>query len=1296
MKHRFIRHWRLAAAIAVLLFPPILCLAGEAAASETQSPPIRSAAEIDYPPFSFVDEEGRASGFAVELLRTALAAMGRDVTFRTGPWSEVRGWLEKGEVQALPLVGRTPEREPLFDFTFPYMTLHGAIVVRSTNSDIWDLVDLAGRDVAVMKGDNAEEFLRRKKRGITIHTTATFEEALHDLSKGRYDAVFIQRLVALRLIQQSGITNLKVVNNPVEAFRQDFCFAVTEGDRETLALLNEGLSIVMADGTYRHLHAKWFAALELPAQRRVVVGGDHNFPPFEYLDEHGRPAGYNVDLTRAIAKEVGLDIEIRLGPWAKIREALARGEIDVIQGMFYSPGRDLIFDFSPSHAVNHCVAVVRKEDGPPPETVEELMDRRIVVQAGDIMHDFALAKGLKHVFPVDAQEDALRELAEGKHDCALVSRLTALYWIDRYGWKNLVVGKHPFASPEYCYAVANGKKALLAQFSEGLQILQETGEYRRIRDKWFGVYEEPPRTFGEILRLVGMIVGPLLLILCGFFLWSWSLRRQVAQKTQELKETADRFRFVFESVNVGKSMTLPTGEIDANEAFARFLGYTAAELAGKKWQDITPPEDIQASESAIAPLLEEKKNGVRFEKRYVHKSGEFRWADVSIAVRRDAAGNPLYFLSTVVDISDRKEAEAALRRSEDRLRTLVNTIPDLVWLKDREGVYLSCNSTFERFFGAKEADIVGKTDYDFVEKDLADFFREQDRKAMAAGGPSVNEEALIFAADGYQGTFETIKTPMYDYEGALIGVLGISRDITQRKQAEEALRESEAFQRAMIDCSPVAIYSVDFEGRVLSWNTSAERIFGWTEEEVKGRPLPILPEDRQEEYQTLRERVMAGQRFTGLEVVRRKKDGALFHGSLSAAPIRNSVGAMTGIIAAMEDITVHKQAEQEREKLQDQLLQAQKMESVGRLAGGVAHDYNNMLSVILGYTEMALDRVDASDPLHDDLTQVLSAARRSSDFTRQLLAFARRQTIAPKVLDINETIEAMLKMLRRLIGEDIDLLWKPAKAAWPVHMDPAQLDQILANLCVNARDAISGVGMITIETGSAAFDEAYCADHVGFLPGQYTMLGVSDDGCGMDPETLPHLFEPFFTTKKSGEGTGLGLATVYGIVKQNEGFINVYSEPGKGTTFRIYLPRHAGAAEKKMEKDRPKILSGKGETVLLVEDEPAIMKIGEKMLKSLGYRVLTATSPAEAESLAKEHAGDIHLLVTDVIMPGMNGRELADRLQASYPGLKVLYMSGYTANVIAHRAVLEEGVCFIQKPFSKQALAAKVREALAE
>jgi CheY-like chemotaxis protein len=353
-----------------------------------------------------------------------------------------------------------------------------------------------------------------------------------------------------------------------------------------------------------------------------------------------------------------------------------------------------------------------------------------------------------------------------------------------------------------------------------------------------------------------------------------------------------------------------------------------------------------------------------------------------------------------------------------------------------------------------------------------------------------------------------------------------------------------------------------------------------------------------------------------------------------------------------------------------------------------------MLNVILGYTELALERVPKGDPLHDDIREIYKAGVRSAEVTRQLLAFARKQTIAPEVIDINETIEGMLRMLGRLIGEEIDLKWLPSDNQLPVRMDPSQLNQILANLCVNARDAIAGVGKITIETGMVTFDNAYCDNHVGFVPGDFVLFAVSDTGTGMDKGALDNLFEPFYTTKEVGEGTGLGLATVYGIVKQNQGFINVYSEPDQGTTFKIYIPRYGGTASGRPQSKTQEAPVGNNEAILIVEDEISTLNLSKAMLERLCYSVLATTSAHDAVQLVKESKKKISLLLTDVVMPEINGRELADRIQSLIPDIKILFMSGYTSNVIAHRGVLEEGINFIQKPFSLQQLAEGVQKAL--
>ncbi len=352
-------------------------------------------------------------------------------------------------------------------------------------------------------------------------------------------------------------------------------------------------------------------------------------------------------------------------------------------------------------------------------------------------------------------------------------------------------------------------------------------------------------------------------------------------------------------------------------------------------------------------------------------------------------------------------------------------------------------------------------------------------------------------------------------------------------------------------------------------------------------------------------------------------------------------------LSVSRDITERKHAEEENGKLQAQLAQARKMESVGRLAGGVAHDFNNMLSVILAHAELALERLEPEQPLFADLQEVSEAAKRSADLTRQLLAFARKQVIAPRVVDLNASVEGMIKMLRRLIGEDIELAWQPSWNLTPVRVAPSQIDQILANLCVNARDAIAGVGKVTIETGNVSLDEAFCAARAGFVPGDYVMLAVGDNGVGMDAEILGHLFEPFFTTKAAGKGTGLGLATVYCIVKQNQGFIDAQSEPGRGTTFRIYLPRHQDVPHANADAELPEPALSSGGTILLVEDEAFVLRVTAMMLQKLGYTVIRATTPGEAIRLAREHAGQIDMLMTDLVMPEMNGRDLAANLLRS-------------------------------------------------
>jgi len=525
--------------------------------------------------------------------------------------------------------------------------------------------------------------------------------------------------------------------------------------------------------------------------------------------------------------------------------------------------------------------------------------------------------------------------------------------------------------------------------------------------------------------------------------------------------------------------------------------------------------------------------------------------------------------------------------------------------------------------------------------------------------------------------------------------IAVVQDITGQKRDQEALQRSEEMFRRTFDLSPVGAVVVGLDHRFIRCNEAFCRFLGYAEAELLGRTFldVTFPKDReigQPEISAL----VAGS-LDRAQVRKRylRKDGGGVWGEVSISLVRDAHGQPLFFLTIIQDVTERQRAEAEKEKLQAQLLQAQKMESVGRLAGGVAHDFNNMLQAILGNAALALQDLPPDSPLCENLEEIQKSAQRSADLTRQLLAFARKQTIQPKVLDLNDTVAGMLKMLRRLIGEDIDLAWLPGADLWPVKADPSQVDQILANLCVNARDAITDTGKVSIETANVTLDDTYARTHPDCAPGDYVMLAVSDTGQGMDDETRAHLFEPFFTTKELGKGTGLGLATVFGIVKQNRGLINVYSEPGQGTTFKIYLPRVEAEAVVAAQKAVHRSLRGT-ETVLLVEDEEQILNLGRRILAQQDYTVLVASTPEVALVVAARHAGPIHLLITDVVMPGMNGKELRERLRTGQPQLKCLFMSGYTANVIAHHGVLEDGVQFLQKPFTIQTLAEKVREVL--
>ncbi len=757
-------------------------------------------------------------------------------------------------------------------------------------------------------------------------------------------------------------------------------------------------------------------------------------------------------------------------------------------------------------------------------------------------------------------------------------------------------------------------------------------------------------------------------------------------RTMELRESEEKYRRIFENSIAGFYRSTPDGRfLDANPALARMLGYDSA-------------EDLISSVSDIAKQIysngedrEQNKDAFRhrghvdnFELKARRRNGAEIWLSDSGRAYYDEAGEVAYYEGVVVDITRRKQVEQALYARGRYLHTILQTTVDGFMVVDVEGNIVEVNDAYCSMSGYSRSELLSKKINHVDSLESREETASRIKRVMQEG--SALFRSVHRRKDGGSLPVEVSVTFMPGHGGRFISFF---RDLTEREKQQERI---EILGR-MLDEAPASITIHDDSGRFFYANRKTLELHGYKDEdeflEVNLHDLDV-PESA--EMLAERFRLIEEEGEANFEVSHHRKNGSIFPLEVLAKKIQWH--GQSAVLSIATDISERRRVEEEKKKLQSQLHRAQRMESVGRLAGGIAHDFNNMLGIIIGHTEMALASLPPDDPLGKDLDEIRKAAGRSADLVRQLLAFARRQTIAPKVLDLNKTVEKMLQMLSRLIGEDIDLAWLPGEDLWPVRLDSSQLDQILANLCVNARDAIADIGKITIETQNAVLDESYCAGRAGCIPGEYVMLAVSDDGTGMEEKVLENIFDPFFTTKEVGKGTGLGLATVYGIVKQNEGFINVYSEPGEGTTFRIYLPRHGEKAGEERNAVKPRQPARGDETVLVVEDESMLLDMSKTVLERFGYRVLPAGSPDDALKLAEDCTEKIDLLMTDVVMPEMNGRDLADKLHSLHPQMKVLFMSGYTANVIAHHGVLDKGVYFIQKPFSVKDLTAKVREVL--
>lgn len=718
-------------------------------------------------------------------------------------------------------------------------------------------------------------------------------------------------------------------------------------------------------------------------------------------------------------------------------------------------------------------------------------------------------------------------------------------------------------------------------------------------------------------------------------------------------------------------------------------GYQPCELIGKmRFHDLFAPLNRDALRRDVLRIFERKEPFVSFLNPILRPDGRITWVETNAVPMIREDGSLAGYVGTDKDVTALKAAQVELANAAGMLRAVINSTPDLIFAKDLGGRTLICNKACAALLGKKPEHMIGRTDQENgwpaadVEK-----YRKEDQRVLSGETVHIPNDRAEW--DGEVLWFDTIKVPMRSASGEILGVLGVSRDVTLIRRAEEERSKREMLFMQAQQIASLGGWEHDFSQDTVTMSPEACRIFGFDPSEDRCSRKSLLERVHPDDRLDLEERYLGSIRdglptFEWEYRILREPSAPVVHVRLRCQHQRDESGRTVSSVGVVKDVT-------SRMLLEQQFRQMQKMESIGRLAGGVAHDFNNMLGVILGHTELLLDAVPPIGRMHESLREIQYASNRSAALTRQLLAFARCQPVKPAVVDVNEAIESMIKMLRRLIGEDIDLRWTPCPEPCRVFIDPSQIDQILANLCVNARDAIgNGVGVLEIHTMVEDVSPAPEDNHSGLSSGPHVVLSIRDNGCGMDDKTMERIFEPFFTTKAAGLGTGLGLSTVFGIVKQNHGCIRVKSHPGTGSTFVIHLPLCTEASlPVAAEEIGP--LPGGHETILLVEDEASVLSLAAAIIGSLGYRVITASSPGEAIAISNADPGAIDLLVTDVVMPGMNGRELADVLKEIRPGLPVLYVSGHASGLLTSQGIGMESTACLQKPYTVSELAAGLR-----
>jgi PAS domain S-box-containing protein len=756
---------------------------------------------------------------------------------------------------------------------------------------------------------------------------------------------------------------------------------------------------------------------------------------------------------------------------------------------------------------------------------------------------------------------------------------------------------------------------------------------------------------------------------------------------EELRRVRDELRGLIEAaplaiISISRDRTVRNW----TPAAERMFGWTAAEATGRPYPIVPPGREQEFEEHCERMFRGDALQDIETVRR--RKDGTLVDVNLSAAPLHDPDGTISGIIAIFADVSARKRVEGKARERERDFETMADSLPAFLVTKDRDSRYVIANRKLREAIGCTPEQLRGKTDEAFFPPESAAKYRRDDITVMDTGQTLYFEEKLALP-DGSRLDVGTFKAPLWNDAGEVRGLVVMVFDLSEKKAMEAALKQSEErFRRAILDAPlPMMIHAED--GRILQLNRAWTDLSGYTTDDVTTaadwmtKACGWAGPEAEAEIRSLYD-LQSSQE--GCELPNRTKSGKTRTWAFSSAPLGPMADGVRMVITTATDVTEHRSIER-------QLAQAQKMEAIGQLAGGVAHDFNNLLTVIVGYSNMLLLTLHEADPARQQVQEIVKAAERATGLTRQLLAFSRKQMLQPANVDIRAVVRESERMLHRLIGEDIRIDLALSDVELRTVVDTGQLAQVIMNLAVNARDAMPEGGVLTIETGEAELTAEYAGTHPDVVPGSYVQLAVSDTGTGMDQQTMARIFEPFFTTKGAASGTGLGLSTVYGIVKQSKGHISVYSEKGRGTTFRVYLPRVFEGPRPAAAEQRPDSAHG-AETLLLVEDDAMLRKLTSTILRRAGYKVIEAANGGEALLACERGPADIALMVTDVVMPGISGRELAQRVAVLRPAMRVLYTSGYTDRAVVSNGVLESGLDFIQKPFAPADLTARVRAVL--